>query len=186
MMPSLKTQIQWFTRGQQILIGVVLLAVGLFYLAVYGPQTARIQRLNRRISQSEGELASSESQARALPQVQADINRLLVKLADFKKLPATPGDLGQFQIEIAELVRRNHLRGCSINLPGTPRRNDQYYELPVSVKFDGDFRRDVFAFLCQLEALPRLTRIKSMTIKGAGVDGDVHVELLMSLYYTEG
>lgn len=186
MMPSLKTQIQWFTRGQQILIGAALLALVLFYLAAYGPQSARIRRLNGRIGQSERQLASSESQARALPQVQADINRLLVSLADFKKLPATPGDLGQFQIEIADLVRRNHLRDCSINLPGTPQRNDQYCELPVSLKFDGDFRSNVFAFLCQLEDLPRLTRIKSMTVKGIGIGGDVHVELLMSLYYTEG
>ena len=38
MMPSLKTQIQWFTRGQQIRSAPALLAVVLFYLAVYGPK----------------------------------------------------------------------------------------------------------------------------------------------------
>ena len=113
------------------------------------------------------------------------IVRLQAKLADFKKLPTTPGDLGQFEIEMAQLAHRDNLRGWSVSWPGTPRRSDQFYELPVDVKFAGDFR-DVFAFLCQLEDLPRLTRISSMVVKAADAGGGVQVDLLMNLYYSEG
>ncbi|MGD0463809.1 MAG: type 4a pilus biogenesis protein PilO [Tepidisphaeraceae bacterium] len=185
MMPSLKTQIHWFTRAQQALLGAVLLAGILFFMGVYRPATARLEHLTGQISQSERALAVSQLQTRALPAVQADINRLEAKLADFKKLPATPGDLGQFQIEIAQLGRRDNLRGWSVSWPGTPRRSDQYYELPVSVKFSGNFR-DVFAFLCQIEDLPRLTRITSMVVKATDAGGGVQVDLLMNLYYSEG
>jgi Tfp pilus assembly protein PilO len=185
MMPSLKTQIHWFTRAQQLLLGGILIVAILFFMGVYRPAAAQIQHLTGQITQSERQLAVSQLQARALPAVQADINRLQAKLADFKKLPTTPGDLGQFQIELAHLADRDHLHSWSVSWPGTPKRSDQFYELPVNVKFSGDFR-DVFAFLCQLEELPRLTRIASMTVKADNDTGVVQVDLLMTLYYSEG
>jgi Tfp pilus assembly protein PilO len=185
MMPSLKTQIQLFTRIQQGLIGFVALGLVLFILLVYRPQNARIERLTGQTTQTERQLAANQTQARVLPVVQADINHLRARLADFKKLPASPGDIGEFEIELAELARRNNLTGWSVSIPDTPHRSDEFYELPVSLKFGGDFR-DVFAFFCQLEDLSRLTRVKNMTIRAAGTDGSVQVDLLLNLYYSEG
>jgi Tfp pilus assembly protein PilO len=57
--------------------------------------------------------------------------------------------------------------------------------LPISLKFDGDFR-DVYSFLCQMEDLSRLTRVKKMVLKSSGNDGSVQVEMIMNLYYSEG
>jgi Tfp pilus assembly protein PilO len=184
-MPSLKTQIHLFTRIQQALIGFVALGVALFVCVVYRPQNARIDQLNGQTALTEHKLIVNQTQAQVLPAVQADINHLRARLADFKKLPASPGDLGQFQIELSELMRRNNLVGPSVSWPGTPRASGQFYELPVSLKFGGDFR-DVFAFLCQLEDLSRLTRVKNLTIRAAGTDGGVQVDLLLDLYYSEG
>jgi hypothetical protein len=53
------------------------------------------------------------------------------------------------------------------------------------LKFDGDFR-DVYSFLCQMEDLSRLTRVKKMVLKSSGNDGSVQVEMIMNLYYSEG
>jgi Tfp pilus assembly protein PilO len=184
-MPSLKTQIHWFTRIQQALVGAVLVTGIVFYSLVYRPETGRLQTLTSRISERESELSTAESQARVAEAVQADINRLQEKLADFKKLPANPGDLGQFQIDMAQLARRDNLNGWSVSWPGTPKRDEQYYELPISLKFAGDFT-DVFSFLRQMEDLSRLTRVKSLTIRGDDAAGQVQVELMMNLYYSEG
>ena len=184
-MPSLKTQIHWFTRIQQALAGAVVVTGIVFYALVYRPETGRLQTLAGRISEKENQLTTAQSQARVAQLVQADINRLKEKLADFKKLPANPGDLGQFQIDMAQLARRDNLNGWSVSSPGMPKRDEQYYELPISLKFAGDFM-DVFSFLRQMEDLSRLTRVKSLSIQGNGADGQVQVELLMSLYYSEG
>ena len=184
-MPSLKTQIHWFTRIQQTLVGAVLVTGIMFYALVYRPETGRLQTLSSRISQKESKLSTAESQAQVAELVQADINRLKETLADFKKLPANPGDLGQFQIDLAVLAHRNNLNGLSFGWPATPKRDEQYYELPISLKFAGDFT-DVFSFLRQMEDLSRLTRVKSLSIQGNGADGAVQVELMMNLYYSEG
>jgi len=184
-MPGLKTQIHWFARIQQALVGAVLVTGIMFYALVYRPQTARLQMLTGRISEKESELSTAQSQTRVAQAVQEDINRLRQRLADFKKLPANPGDLGQFQIDMAQLARRDNLNGWSVSWPGTPKRQEQYYELPISLKFAGNFT-DVFSFLRQMEDLPRLTRVKSLTIRGDDADGQVQVELMMNLYYSEG
>jgi Tfp pilus assembly protein PilO len=185
MMLTLKTQIRWFSHIQQVIVASVLVTAAGFYVLAYRPETNRLQSLDGRIWQNERELTSAQSQARVLPLVQADINRLNATLADFKKLPANPGDLGQFEVELATLARRDNLRGLSINWQGTPGRDEQFYELPISVKFGGDFR-DVFSFLCQMEDLSRLTRVKKMAIKSVGDNGVVQAEMTLNLYYSQG
>jgi Tfp pilus assembly protein PilO len=184
-MPSLRTQIQWFTRIQQVLVLILLFVAAVFYWLVFRPETGRLQNLVGRISQKERELTQAQTQALVLPQVQADINHLHATLADFKKLPANPGDLGEFQIELAQLAKEDHLEGWSVSWPGTPKRDEQFYELPISLKFNGDFL-DVYAFLRQMDDLSRLTRVKNLSVKGDDSDGKVQVEVMMDLYYSEG
>ena len=184
-MPLLKTQIRWFARIQQtVLAGLLLTAIG-FYALAYRPETDRLQNLAGRIGQNERELTSAQTQARVLPLVQADINRLNATLADFKKLPANPGDLGQFEVELGALASRYNLQGWSIHFQGTPSRDQQFYELPISLKFYGDFR-DVYSFLTRMEDLSRLTRVKKMAVKSSTSDGTVQVEMTVNLYYSEG
>jgi Tfp pilus assembly protein PilO len=186
MMPSLKTQMRWFTRIQQTLVAaLVFTAIG-FYALAYRPETNRLQALDGRIGQNQRELTSEQSKAKVLPQVQAEINHYTAILADFKKLPATNSDLGQFEVEMSTLSHRYNLQGWTCDLQGTPNRDGQFYELPIRVKFDGDFR-DVYTFLCKMEDLSRLTRVKKLVIQSsASHDGSVQVEMLMNLYYSEG
>jgi Tfp pilus assembly protein PilO len=184
-MPSLKTQILWFTRIQWAVGGSVFFTALLFYLMVFRPETNRLQTLTSRITQRERELMAAQSQARVMAKVQEDINQLNQKLRDFRKLPATPGDLGQFQIDISELARRDNVHEPSLSWTGMPKRDEQLCQLPISLKFDGDFQ-SVFTFLCDMEKLSRLTRVQSMTVKSPNSDGTVQVEMVMNLYYSEG
>ena len=184
-MPSLKTQIRWFARIQRTLAAAVILTALGFYALAFRPETQRLQNLAGRIGQNERELNSAQTQAKVLPQVQADINRLNATLADFKKLPANSGDLGQFEVELGALATRYNLQGWSIHFQGTPSRDEQFYELPISLKFHGDFR-NVYSFLGQMEDLSRLTRVKKMVVKSSASDGSVEVEMMVNLYYSEG
>lgn len=185
-MPSLKTQIRWFGRIQQTLAAALIFTAVAYYALAYRPETDRMRKLDGRIGDNQRDLTSAQSQARVLPQVQADINHLKTMLTDFRKLPATPGDLGQFEVEMSTLSHRYNLRGWTFQLQGTPNRDGQFYELPISVKFDGDFS-DVYSFLCKMEDLSRLTRVKKLVIQSLrNNDGSVQVEMLLNVYYSEG
>jgi Tfp pilus assembly protein PilO len=184
-MPLLKTQILWFTRIQWAIAGGVFFTALLFWVMVYRPETNRIKTLTLRIIEGDRELSTAQSQARVMAKIQEDINQLNQKLRDFRKLPATPGDLGQFQIDISELARRDNVHEPSLSWTGMPRRDEQLCQLPISLKFDGDFQ-SVFAFLCDMEKLSRLTRVQTMTVKSPNSDGTVQVEMVMNLYYSEG
>jgi Tfp pilus assembly protein PilO len=184
-MPSLKTQIAWFTRVQQALIGAVLVTAVIFYAAVYRPETGRLGDLSSSIAQRERELNVAQTQTGVLPQVEADIHRLKDELKDFQRLPANPQDLGQFQIEMSELAKYDNLRGLQVRWSGMPKRDESLCQLPISLKFDGNFL-DVYSFLCDVEKLSRLTRVQSLTVKCPNADGNVEVDLVMNLYYSEG
>jgi len=182
-MSSLKTQIRWFTRIQQALVAAVLLTAIGFYALAYRPETRRLDTLSDRIGRNERELVSAQSQARVLPQVQADINRLNAILADYKKLPSNPGDLGQFEVELGTLERRYNLHHWTAAPAGMPLRDAQFYELPITVKFDGDFQ-NVYAFLCEIEDLSRMTRVRKMSLRSDISDGTVQVEMMLNFYYS--
>jgi hypothetical protein len=83
-MPTLKTQMAWFTRIQWLLAGCVALTAVAFYGMVYRPETTRLAGLTTTIGQRERELTAAQSQARVMQQVQEDINHLNEKLKDLK------------------------------------------------------------------------------------------------------
>jgi Tfp pilus assembly protein PilO len=184
-MPSLKTQIGFCSRAQLMLGVALLVVVGIFFLAGYRPQTARLQQMNQEMTQTEKELETSQAQAAHLPEVAADLARLKTQLADFQHLPNNP-DLGEFTSQITELSRKTGLSKIELDLNGSSVRTDAYGQRAVELKFDGDFMQ-VFAFLRQAEAMPRLTRISSIAINGADLkSGSVHVDVKMDLYFAEG
>ncbi len=60
-----------------------------------------------------------------------------------------------------------------------------YSEIPITMNFEGDFS-SVFGFLREMEAMPRLTRVKSLNIRTKDPKlGIVDVNLAMNIYFSE-
>jgi Tfp pilus assembly protein PilO len=184
-MQSLKSQIAWCHRFQYLLGAGVVVIAAMFYFAGYRPQGERTRLVLDQIKQTQRELIASQDSARQIPDVAKDLARLRSQLADFKKLPTNP-DLGDFMRQITEVSKESALRKLEVNFPGGPRKSERYTELPVSLRFEGDFL-SVFSFLRQAEDMPRLTRVSNISIRGADLrNGLVQVEMSMSLYFAEG
>jgi len=184
-MQALKSQINWCRRSQLTLGGLLLALMGLGYVTLYRPEVRQMHQVLSRMAQSKAQLQEGQAQARAIPDVVKDLSQLRSRLADFKKLP-NGSPLGEFMREITEISRQADLGRLEWIFEEGPRRGEQFTELPVKLKFEGDFI-SVFRFLRDAEDLPRLTRVTGMTITGGDLKtGTVQVEMSMSIYFSEG
>jgi Tfp pilus assembly protein PilO len=183
-MPSLKTQIQWCSRAQRLVLGGCAAFLAIIYFAGFHPSLVESRQLDFQIAAKNRELSFSRARANNLPAVQADIDRLVAQLADVKKLPASL-DYGDFQIQISRLASAAKLRFPSISSSGLPHKDANFYSFPVSLKIEGDFR-NIFQFLCEVENLPRLTRVPNFALRSVDTNGTVQADLTITLFYTEG
>jgi Tfp pilus assembly protein PilO len=98
-------------------------------------------------------------------------------------LPKT-AELGEFLRDLTPVSQQYAIRKL-IHQPGTVKRLDLYGEIPITMNFEGDFQ-NVFSFLRQLEEMPRLTRVRNLTIKAKdGKLGQVDVNMAMNIYFSE-
>jgi Tfp pilus assembly protein PilO len=185
-MRSLKKQIVFWNQTQYAQCALAALIAAIFYFAGYRPQTLRAMRLDGEVAQADAQLTASQFQARNLPSVASDINKLLNQLADAKKLP-THADLGDFEVSISQFAHQANLQSFTVSLSGTQTRDESLdcFEMPVSFKFHGD-SKSVFDFICSVESMPRLTRLCSLNVRRMDSGQQVSVELVLRLYYSEG
>jgi Tfp pilus assembly protein PilO len=180
-MRSLKTQIQLCTRLQYIAAGLLLALLGAFYLVAYRPEHGRLSALKRSIDERQREIAERREKTKDLPAVAMEVARLRQRLDQYKPLPEHQ-DLPQFVRDMDQLSKQAALRNFAINpLPLT--RQPLYCETPVQFKFEGDFM-NVYSFLRQAEQMPRLTRVRSMSLRPVrnAQAGQVQVVLSMNIY----
>lgn len=184
-MRTLQSQIGWCARVQWVLGGALVALVVGFYFFGYRPQTRQLNSLNAQIHTQRQELDANQSRTKILPDVALDVNNLRKKLDKFdKQLPRSP-ELGQFIKEITQVSQQSSLRKLTVQ-PGAPKRSDLFAELPIFLKFEGDFV-SVFSFLRHTEDMQRLTRVRNLSVKSRDTKfGNVEVQLTMNIYFSEG
>ena len=187
-MRTLQTQAEWCARAQWVLGVSMVVMIICFYAVAYRPNKEKLDGLDMQIASKRRDLTSNRSRVQILPDVLLAVNEMRNRLERFdKKLPKSP-ELHAFINSITEVSSQAGLRNKWTVEPGVPVRNDLYAEWPISLKFEGDFK-NVFNFLRRAEEMQRLTRVKSLKVRGAdgaGKSGQVQVELSMNIYFAEG
>lgn len=183
-MQTLRNQIRWCARLQRGLAGLMLALAVVFYILGYRPQTARLRELDGRIHEQQRDLMSARLQTKILPEVAGEVERLRIKLERTRKSIPPQQELPQFIRAVTQLSQQATLKKFAYK-PGVPARGELVCELPISFNFEGDFV-NVFSFLRNTEEMPRLTRVRGMTIKSRDRerDGQVKVELSMNIYFS--
>ena len=182
-MRSLQNQTKWFSRGQWVLGGtIVALAVG-FYALGFRPLTHRLATLRFQIQQRQRDVVAGRNETKVLPDIAGEVQRLEARLdRSHKSIPAQQ-ELPQFIKDITQLSQQANLKKFKYE-PGVPTRGAQVRELPIKLQFEGDFT-NVYAFLRNLEEMPRMTRVRGMQIRAKDRDksGVVQVHLSMNIYF---
>jgi type IV pilus assembly protein PilO len=183
-MQTLQSQIGWCARAQWVLGSTMLLMILVFYVFGYRPAGARLATLRQDIEIKRRELKDNQSRTQIRPVVEQTVNERRRKLERFdKKLPKQQ-DFGQFYNDITFLGRQSDLSKCAVEPAAVPRRNDRVVELPIDLRFEGNFL-NVFSFLRQIDQMQRLTRVQSLKVIAKGNTGQVEVQLSMNIYYAE-
>jgi len=183
-MRSIRTQNAWCTRAQWTMSVVIASLFLLFFVVGYRPANQRLLLLRQEIANRSKRLETNQSQAVKLPILAAEVAKLEAKLrTNNKKLPKT-AELGEFIGDLTRASQQCSLRKL-VHQPGTVRRLELYGEIPITMNFEGDFN-NVFNFLRQMEEMPRLTRVKSLTVKCKDPKlGHVDVNMAMNIYFSE-
>ena len=184
-MRLLQNKIALYTRLQWCLGLALVGSLVVFYLLPYKSGMERLEKLNRQIKSKQSELARNRSKARDLPLLAFGVRQLESQVQNYdRQFPKQP-ELGQFIRDITLVSQHQALQEWKYQ-PGAPRRQDNYYELPVQMNFHGDFR-NVAGFLREVEDMRRLTRVKRLVLKSRDYrTGSVEAEVAMSIYFSEG
>lgn len=183
-MPSLKQQISICARLQLALSIAAVVGAGCFYLLLYRPFTVRLANAKRATVTARAQLAANIDQTRDLAILAAEVQRLNEQLQRSKQLPAEQ-DLPRLVRDLNQLGQQNGLQALRYE-PKPSHTGELFDELPVSINFQGEFM-SVFRFLQQTEQLPRLTRVRKLSLRSLdGKKGRVDAQLTLNVYSKEG
>jgi type IV pilus assembly protein PilO len=169
---------------RQMFLFLVLLAVPIAsYFLVFAPQNKRIEKAKQEITHKQAMLeklreatAQSEDLARANLQMRDSIEAIQARLPSGK--------------EMDEVLRQVSMIAtkCGLKVPKF-QKNDKpvpaglAMEQPIDVEITGDFD-GFYAFLLELEQLPRITRIPELQItRSEKTDGEMQAKFVLSVYY---
>jgi type IV pilus assembly protein PilO len=144
---------------------------------------------NQKRQQLRDEIASKRTALADLQQATAGVDDLgkkveeLQKAIDFfeKKLPQER-EVENILREISPMAEANSLQIRTVK-PQRTERGPNYSEEPIQITLSGDFN-GFYAFLLQLEKLPRITRVPQMKLEKINErDGEMTAQMTLSIFF---
>lgn len=181
-MPSqLQNKTTVYTRLQWVLAGALVLFAAGFYFLTYRPSRTEHAQLSGQLQQTRAELSAARARATDLPRIAAENDALSLRLAQSKRL-SRHQEMGDIVRDISRLGNQFSLRRFSYKY-GLARRTDDYSQLPIDLEFEGDMM-NVYSFLKQTEDLPRLTRLRSLTLTPTERPGVVTAKVSFNTFFS--
>lgn len=184
MSSPLRERSAYYTRLQWALGAALLVFAVVFYAFTFRPAHREVRALRERIDRTTAELEAARARAGDLPRLSAENDALAVRLSRAKRLPQQ-AEWSEFVRDITRLGNQFSLRKFSYKY-GEAKRHDRYLQLPITLEFEGDLM-NVYAFLRQAEELPRLTRLRAISLRNAPEKehaGSVVVEMSLNTYFS--
>lgn len=175
---------------RELIFLVVLLAVPVAsFIYVFKPRNVEIRRARTEISAKQTKLDQLDAMTEKIDDISLAIERgrESIKLIE-EKLPSEE-NVDDILEQVWQLAEANRLAVKSVKSE-KEEQTAQYMELPLKLQIEGPFD-GFYQFLLDLEALPRITRIKDMTLEREDeLSGPSHkpagstkAEFTLSIYY---
>lgn len=181
-MRTMQSQIMWCARMQKALAFLVCTMLLTFYFFSYRPETARLAELKAVTVAHEQELRANQVAASARNEIASRNEKLRQELDRIKK-PSKFNEMPDIIKELALMGDQASLRKFDKKVSPLPVRGEMYSEQSCTLTFEGDFV-NIFNFLRSMDEMHRLTRVRSMSLKGKDLSGNrVQAEVALNIYY---
>lgn len=183
-MRTLQSAIESSRRLFAVLLLTTLAGLLAFYFLGYRPAQRELARLHADTASRERDLRQARAKASDLPKIASEVERLRARLARSKRL-LEPVDLPLAHREIMQIGQRSGLEKFRYE-PDQEKSAELFSELPIQISFVGDFA-SAYGFLRECEAMPRLSRVRRMVLKGTDLSrGQIEAELSLMVFLSEG
>jgi len=151
---------------------VLCIPVGAWWF-VFRPNSAKAESIAQEIKAKEHNLTQANRASATIVSLRNEVGEIEKAMGYFKSKLPNQRQIPMVLEQISTLVRRHRLKLDSI-CPAMRNRAAQiqyapeggpYSELDIDIRVEGDFL-DFYAFLQELEALERITRVQKLTVEG--------------------
>ncbi len=172
-------------RDQLMLIGTMVAMFGAFIAFGYMPIHGQRKQARGQIEAYRTQLGMDLAGSKELPKLEAEVVALREACSGAQRDVPTQSELASLLRALSSELDRQHATDKEVQTRAVVQGAD-YNVLPVSLRFSSSFR-SVYAFLRQVESMPRLIRIDRMELTNKPDSGgrlNAHIEL--STFFTAG
>jgi type IV pilus assembly protein PilO len=165
-----------------IFIVVMLGLLGCSYFLVLTKAQEKVQSQERKIEEKQKALADLERATAGVADIDRKVAELQEAIKFFEKKLPQEREMDLILKEVWQMAEQNKLTTKTIRTMKS-QRGAAYSEQPIEMNLSGDFN-GFYEFMLQLERLPRLTRVQTMTLdKISGLEGAMEAKVTMSIFF---
>jgi type IV pilus assembly protein PilO len=171
-----------FGLRELIFVVAMLGLLGSSYLLVFQKSDNRRQSLQADIEQKQRALANLRQATAGIEDMNGKIDELQRAIAFFESKLPQEKEVDKILKEVWQMAEANSLQTRTVKTLKAERASG-YSEQPIQMSLSGDFT-GFYAFLLQLEKLPRITRVTHMELKKIDEhDGAMTANVTLSIFF---
>jgi type IV pilus assembly protein PilO len=165
-----------------IFVALMLALLGGTYMFVFSKTNSKREQLMSDISSKQKMLADLQAATTGIEDMNSKIDELSSAIKFFEQKLPQEKDVGDILQQVWDMAKTNSLQSRTVK-PDKAEVGPNYCELPIQMSLSGDFN-GFYAFLLQLEKLPRITRITQMNLQKINDhDGEATAQLTLSIFF---
>jgi type IV pilus assembly protein PilO len=171
-----------FGIRELILVTAMIALLVCSYVFVFTKANAKRDKMKAEVATWRKELSTLDQKTAGIDNFSRKIDDLQKAILFFEKKLPQERDVEKILKEVSQMAEANSLQSKMIK-PLKSERGGNYSEQTIQMNFAGDFN-GFYAFLLQLEKLPRITRVSQLKLEKINDrDGEMAAQLTMSIFF---
>lgn len=152
------------------------------YFLVFAKSNTKRETLKKEISDKKTALANLQRATAGIDDLGKKIEELQQAISFFEKKLPQEKEVDKILKEVWQMAEANSLQTKTVKTLKSE-RGPNYSEQPIQMNLSGDFN-GYYAFLLQLEKLPRITRVSQMKLEKIDErDGEMTAQMTLSIFF---